>query len=291
MGNPFLTLQQNKPKSILATTLLTASIGLSTVAFGQVGPAPQPEKPKNTSGKPSLSDIKEKLSTMFIPQSKEEEEPQLQEVEVKRGAGMPGQFDTVKVKKTQQQIEQEKAMEAAKATAAKKRARPKLLQQPPLTNPKVVDPAASEENPPVALPSLDNEANPLGIANARKRLHSSAKLLEEKKFTEAGDILVPLKEWLVKSTEAHIALYKALNNVPSARAQAELEKQVALDFARMRDISFLQMGQFYIGQNQKTDAIPLLIEVVKSQPRGDIGLKAYSLLQEIGFTQKLQLLE
>jgi len=317
MGLLFKGVNRTQPKTqvvLMAFTLLATQ--WAGIGYAQVGPLPPPEKPHKEA--PSAAKIKEKLSTLFIPQKKDE--PQLEEVEVKRGAGMPGQFDTIKIKQkkkdgdetttaaettdtTETETSSDQAEETAlKATpqptrsaeapsAPKHPARPKLIQQAPLNNPNVADPTPSADNPPIATPSLDNESNPLGLANARKRLNLTAKLIDEKKFHEAHEMLTPLKEWLVQSTEAHISLYKALNNVPSARAQAELEKQVALDFARMRDKAFLQMGEINIGQSKKQEAIPLLIEVIKSQPRGDIGIKAYEILQQIGFTQQLQLIE
>ena len=270
-------------KQLLATTLiLMLGISQALPARAQVGP-PQPHEKGGTQDNSKLEALKQKFGQMFTPQDSETD-PDDDYVEVRRGAGMPGQFDTVKVKRDHV---------APKAAASKQQqpARPPLLNQPELTNPKIDDAEVSQDNPPQDLPTLDNPENPLGLAVAQTRLNETAKLIDSKHIYDAKTKLVPLKEWLVESTENHISLYKVLNNVPSARVQAELEKQVALDFARMRDKAFFQMGKVHMAENDMRNAIKMFIEVVKSQPRGDIGLQAYDLLQQIGFTQKLQLVE
>lgn len=176
-------------------------------------------------------------------------------------------------------------------TAPAPAGRPPLLSQPPLENAKIAPPSESAQDPPRRLPTLDNPKNPLGVADAEKRLNETAALIEKKEFALAKAKLTPLKDWLVTSTEAHISIHKALSNVPAARVQSELEKQIALEFAKMRDKAFFQMGKIMVAEQEPQQAIKLLTEVIKSQPRSEMGMAAYETLQEIGFTQKLQLLE
>jgi hypothetical protein len=170
-------------------------------------------------------------------------------------------------------------------------AHPPLLNQPPLQNAKVETPVVSEENPPVKLVTLDNPANPLGFADAESKLNQVGILIKQKDISGAKTLLLPLRQWLVDSTEAHLSLHKALSNIPSARAQAELEKQLALQFALLRDKSLFQMGSIEVAEKNFKTAIKDLTEVIKSQPRSEMGLKSYQMLQEIGFTEKLQLAE
>ncbi len=169
--------------------------------------------------------------------------------------------------------------------------RPPLLTQPELINPKVAEPEISRVNPPKKLVTLDDPNNPLGLVAAENRINETALLIEKKEYGTAKVMLIPLKQWLVEATEAHLSLYKSLTNISSARAQAELEKQLALSFAMLRDKSFFQMGKILMADNDYKKAVKELTEVIKSQPRSEIGVKAYELLQEIGFTQKLQLTE
>jgi hypothetical protein len=170
-------------------------------------------------------------------------------------------------------------------------ARPPLLSQPPLPEAKVAQPVISEENPPVKLVTLDNPANPLGFADAESKLNQIDILIKNQQLVSAKQQLTPLRQWLVDSTEAHLSLYKALGNVSSARAQAELEKHLALQFALLRDRAMFQMGSINVAEKNYKSAIKDLTEVIKSQPRSEMGLKSYQMLQEIGFTEKLQLAE
>ncbi len=267
---------------MLASIALLGTAGLAPMfAFSQLGPPAPKEKEVPEGGKMEV--LKEKFGKMFLPQEGEASAKEEEYEEVRRGAGMPGQFDTIKRKK--------KNTAPAPQKTRTQTGRPPLLTQPKLANPKVDNAEVSNENPPQSLPSMDDPKNPLGIADAQKRLNETAELIEKKQIYTAKSKLVPLKEWLIESTEAHIGLYKVLNDVGSARVQAELEKQVALEFAKMRDKAFFQMGRIYIEEGEHRQAIKMLIEVIKSQPRGDLGLKSYELLQKMGFTQKLQLVE
>lgn len=165
-----------------------------------------------------------------------------------------------------------------------------LLTQPPLTNAKIETPQMDEENPPVlSHPKLDDPANPLGFTSAGTKLKRAIVLNDANRFQEAKPGLFQLRQSLIDLTEAHIGLYKALNQIPSARGQAELEKELALQFAQLRDRSMMEMARVYIAEKDYGKAVKELTEVIKSQPKSRVGLRSYEMLQEIGFTEKLQL--
>jgi hypothetical protein len=165
-----------------------------------------------------------------------------------------------------------------------------LLNQPPLTNARIEPPQIDDQNPPVlSHPKLDDPTNPLGFADAENKLKHYSTLVDAKRYNEAKPGLLQLRQSLVDLTEAHIGLFKTLNQIPSASGQAELEKELALQFAQLRDQAMLQTAKIYISERDYPRAVKELTEVVKSQPRSRIGLRSYELLQEIGFTEKLQL--
>jgi hypothetical protein len=165
-----------------------------------------------------------------------------------------------------------------------------LLNQPPLTNARIEPPQIDDQNPPVlGHPKLDDPNNPLGFADAENKLKHYSTLIDAKRYNEAKPGLLQLRQWLVDLTEAHIGLFKTLNQIPSANGQAELEKELALQFAQLRDQAMLQTAKVYISERDYPKAVKELTEVVKSQPRSRIGLRSYEMLQEIGFTEKLQL--
>lgn len=168
--------------------------------------------------------------------------------------------------------------------------RPTLLTQPPLTNAKIEEPQVDTVNPPILNhPRLDDPTNPLGFADAENKLKKYVILIDGHRYLEAKPGLTQLRQGLVDLTEAHIGLYKTLNQVPSARGQAELEKELALQFAQLRDRAMLEMAKIYVSEKDYPRAVKELTDVVKSQPRSKMGLRSYELLQEIGFTEKLQL--
>jgi len=167
---------------------------------------------------------------------------------------------------------------------------PPMLTQPELTNAMVEPPQVDNDNPPnIDHPRLDDPTNPLGLTDADSRLKKVSQMVDAHRYIEAKPSLMQLRQSLVDLTEAHIGLYKVLNQVPSARAQAELEKELALQFAQLRDRAMVEMAKVYISERDYPRAVKELTEVVKSQPRSKLGLRSYEMLQEIGFTEKLQL--
>lgn len=156
----------------------------------------------------------------------------------------------------------------------------------------VADPSISPDAPPTkVLVTVDDPKNPLGITQSADKLNKISSLIEAKKYAEAKAQLEPLMQWLIDSTEAHINLNKTLSKIPSARVQSELEKQLALQFAMLRDKAFFNRALIAIGENKPSESVKHLSRVVQSQPRSPIGLKSYEMLQSIGFTEKIQLQE
>lgn len=174
--------------------------------------------------------------------------------------------------------------------------KPQVQLKSPLTdemnNLKVEDPVEDLKLPPEkTFVAVDDPANPLGITVSAQKLNESARLISNKNYQQASDMLHPLKEWLIDATEVHINLHKTLKGIPSAQVQAELEKQLALQFALLRDKAFFQLGMLAIAENDYNEAIKNLSKVIQSQPRSPMGAKAYDMLQKIGFTEKIQLKE
>lgn len=173
---------------------------------------------------------------------------------------------------------------------------PQVQVRSPLTDEtnslKVEDPIESPMLPPdKTFVAVDDPKNPLGITISAEKLNRAADLISQKKYKEAEQMLNPLKDWLVEATEAHINLHKTLKGLPSAQVQAELEKQLALQFALLRDKAFFQLGMLGVGQHNYNTAVKNLSRVVQSQPRSPMGAQAYEVLQQIGFTEKIQLRE
>jgi hypothetical protein len=156
----------------------------------------------------------------------------------------------------------------------------------------IQDLTPSVENAPLpVLKKVDDPKNPLGLMMAKNQLNHIELLMGEKRWIEADKEMSALKPWLLEATERHIELYKILTRVPSGRVQGEFEKRLALEFAKMRDKSLFDSGRIAIATGNPKRAVRDLIEVIQSQSRTEMGVRAYKLLQEIGFTEELQLIE
>ena len=65
---------------------------------------------------------------------------------------------------------------------------------------------------------------------------------------------------------------------------ADSQRKKALEAAQMRDDATYQLALVYRAQNQSELAVPLLVQIIRSQnPTRDLGKKAYQQLFELGF--------
>lgn len=136
---------------------------------------------------------------------------------------------------------------------------------------------------------LADPNNKLGLAYPFKKLEDSKNFLKKKDISGAKAIVEPLSEWLTHLTEYHIELFKKLNGIDTAKNQAQVEKRLALDSALLRDKAYYQLALIYLAENKEREAVKYLIEVIKSQPKTELGMKSYEILQQIGFTEKVRL--
>jgi len=241
-------------------TALSFSMLLAAAAMAQVGPQPPQQPPAQTA--PATDKIKESFKKFFKPET--------------AAGSTPADGSTLEAAPTQQ---------------PKAPSHPPLLNQPPLRQAKIEEPVVDPQSPPIKRVKVDDPNNPLGLKAASNKLDKASALIAQGKLFEAKMLLEPLRQWLIDATESHISLYKTLNQLPTARAQAELEKQVALEFAVLRDQAIMQLGKLYVAEKDYRKAVIELTEVVKSQPKSKMGITAYETLQQIGFTEKLHLAE
>lgn len=126
--------------------------------------------------------------------------------------------------------------------------------------------------------------NPVGTAYAENAVKKAEAYIKSNNYAAAKQILEPIALWVSDAAEYHTDLFRTLKKLDNADAQANIERDLAIKFATMRDkISFLQ-AQVYVHNGQKRNAVENLVDVVKSQPDSELGFQAYKLLQGIGFT-------
>ncbi|MBD2774950.1 hypothetical protein [Iningainema tapete] len=67
---------------------------------------------------------------------------------------------------------------------------------------------------------------------------------------------------------------------------ADSQRKKALETAQMRDEATYQLALVHRAQNQPELAVPLLVQIIKSQnPTRELGKKAYQQLLELGFVE------
>lgn len=136
---------------------------------------------------------------------------------------------------------------------------------------------------------LMNPNNELGLSYADNKITKSIALLNQNKIAESQNAITSILEWLNSATEYHTTLYKTLVKIPDAKYQADVERNLALKFALLRDKAYYQEAMIAIRKKDYAKAVEDLVNVIQSEPKTKLGFDAYEKLQQIGFTYKLQL--
>ncbi len=135
---------------------------------------------------------------------------------------------------------------------------------------------------------MEDMNNPLGLLRIEEKVNRAAYLTKLKRYAEAEKEFKEQIDWLIDATEHHTNLFKVLRNLDNADAQAGLERELALQHAVLRDIAIYKYANLQILQKNYKKAVELLVDVVRSQPKTELGFSAYEKLQEVGFTFKVE---
>lgn len=136
--------------------------------------------------------------------------------------------------------------------------------------------------------SAPKQTGPLSINKLEEKLEQAVNLIKEKNYTKAEQILHPLTIWLTDSTEYHILLLDTLKGINDAQYQMEIERAFAVKSALLRDKALFYYGVALMENKKYEEAARNFILVVQSQPKSKLGFDAYTRLQMLGFTQKVQ---
>lgn len=131
-------------------------------------------------------------------------------------------------------------------------------------------------------------SGPLSIDKLEAKLEQAVGYIKSGNNQKAEQILEPLVIWLTDSTEYHILLLNTLKDIPDAQYQTEIERAFAVKSALLRDKSLFYYGIALMGNQKNEEAARNFILVVQSQPKSKLGFDAYTRLQMLGFTQKVQ---
>ena len=136
--------------------------------------------------------------------------------------------------------------------------------------------------------SAPKQTGPLSISKLEEKLEQAVNKKKKKNYTKAEQILHPLTIWLTDSTEYHILLLDTLKGINDAQYQMEIERAFAVKSALLRDKALFYYGVALMENKKYEEAARNFILVVQSQPKSKLGFDAYTRLQMLGFTQKVQ---
>lgn len=156
----------------------------------------------------------------------------------------------------------------------------------PTSQPQQQKPKPQPQKPQQSVSS--KPTGPLSIDKLENKLEQAVNLIKEKNYTKAEQILQPLTIWLTDSTEYHILLLDTLKGISDAQYQMEIERAFAVKSALLRDKSLFYYGVALMENKKYEEAARNFILVVQSQPKSKLGFDAYTRLQMLGFTQKVQ---
>ncbi|WP_299410464.1 hypothetical protein [Acaryochloris sp. IP29b_bin.148] len=119
---------------------------------------------------------------------------------------------------------------------------------------------------------------------AGKRLMSEAEsAYDGQNFDVAANKLKDARQIMNQLSNFYSTLTSSFLGVD--RRVSESHRKKALETAQLRDQSTYQLALVYRAQNKPEKAIPLLIEIIRSQnPSRDLGKKSYQQLVELGFS-------
>ncbi len=124
--------------------------------------------------------------------------------------------------------------------------------------------------------------SPIGIAAGQSLMSEAEVAISAQNYTLAASKLLEARQAL-NDVSAH---YQSLSSVfvgLDSRVNQDL-RSLALESAQVRDQASYQLAVVYRAQNRPDLAVPLLVEVVKSQqPTRGLGQQAYQQLYELGF--------
>lgn len=149
-------------------------------------------------------------------------------------------------------------------------------------------PAASPDLPgnvQLVTPSGGPGGSGLFSLDATKRMLSEAdSAVSAQNYSQATAKLQDARQVANQLSNFYQALATSFSGVD--RRAAESLRRQALDSAQVRDQATYQLALVYRAQNKSEQAIPLLIEIVRSQnPSRELGQKSYQQLFELGFVE------
>ena len=150
------------------------------------------------------------------------------------------------------------------------------------------------------LPNNPNQAEPLDPANpnvlrpvapdgsvlsasgAQRLMAEASSAVSSQNYPLAAKKLQEARQVFNQMSNFYQDLASSFSGIDNRIADSQRKK--ALEVAQMRDDATYQLALVHRAQNQPELAVPLLVQIIRSQnPTRDLGKKAYQQLFELGF--------
>ena len=132
---------------------------------------------------------------------------------------------------------------------------------------------------------LNQASNALSIVAGEQLMAEASQAIENQNYNLAADNLKTARETFNQLSNYYSELAGFFLGVNSEINQSHRQK--ALQTAQLRDQASYQLALVYRAQNRADLAVPLLMEILRSQqPTRDLGQQAYQQLFELGFVDQ-----
>ncbi|MBE9109500.1 hypothetical protein IQ273_08740 [Nodosilinea sp. LEGE 07298] len=132
---------------------------------------------------------------------------------------------------------------------------------------------------------LNQASSSLSIASGQQLMTEASAAIANQNYDLAEEKLKQARESFNQISTYYQELAQMFVGVDTQINRSNREK--ALETAQLRDQASYQLALVYRSQNQPNEAVPLLMEILRSQqPTRDLGQRAYQQLYELGFVSE-----
>ena len=151
----------------------------------------------------------------------------------------------------------------------------KLPDHPNLVQP--IDP-----NAPNSLHPTAPNGSLLSVDGGKRLMAEASSAVSSQNYPQAAKKLQEARQVFNQLSNFYQELTASFSGIDNRVADGQRKK--ALETAQMRDEATYQLALVHRAENQPELAVPLLVQIIKSQnPTRDLGKKAYQQLLELGF--------
>lgn len=155
-------------------------------------------------------------------------------------------------------------------------------QEPEFETPQETEETTDDPNDPSNLRPLSQDNSLLSLQGAERLMDEASEAIGQENYDLAVSKLQQARKIFNQLSNFHLQLANSFSGIDTQVYEAQRES--ALATGQMRDSATYQLALVHRAQNQPELAVPLLIQIIRSQnPTTDLGQKSYQQLYELGF--------